>query len=103
MEAIAIKEKQLRTIENRSQKMLRVQVLATVVALTAVFVLGETRKYQKSGLCPVSFVFSHTGSAGNLESQDFFELRPIKFVLSIVLYYFINVLYCLLKTPPRAA
>ena len=58
----------------------RVQVLATVVALTAVFVLGETRKYQKSG-------FSRTGSAGNLESQDFFELRPIKFVL--------NCMYCI--------
>ena len=78
--------------------MLRVQVLATVVALTAVFVLGETRKYQKSGLCPVSFVFSRTGSAGNLESQDLFELRPIKFVLNCMYcLYFINVLYCLLN------
>ena len=43
--------------------MLRAQVLATVVALSAFFVLGETREYQKSGLCPVSFVFSRTGSA----------------------------------------
>ena len=78
--------------------MLRAQVLATVVALTTVFVLGETRKYQKSGLCPVSFVFSRTGSAGNLESQDFFELRPIKFVLNCmyILYctlYFISIAY----------
>ena len=47
--------------------MLRVQVLATVVALTAVFVLGETRKYQKSGFMPGEFCFFTHG-----QCRDFF-------------------------------
>ena len=77
--------------------MLRVQVLATVVALTAVFVLGETRKYQKSGLCPVSFVFHARAVQGTWNLRISLSCGPLNSFKLFCTLYFINVLYCLLN------